>query len=143
MINARQIKDLLAARRWNQVKLAEECHVTQATVSRWVGGTQQPDPPALAILTKLINETPRLASDNLPANAPTTSAVLKALLDAVRGSYLMLGLEQDEADALLKLVIEVSEEQPTPSAGQDFHRVQSEREVRKFLKSIDFRLDGA
>ena len=51
--------------------------------------------------------------------------------------------EQDEADALLKLVIEVSEEQPTPSAGQDFHRVQSEREVRKFLKSIDFRQDGA
>lgn len=139
MINARQIKDLLAARGWNQVKLAEECKVTQATVSRWVGGTQQPDPPALAILTKLINETPGLVSDYQPTIATTISA----LLEAVRGSYLMLGLEQDEADALLKLVIEVSEEQPTPSSGQDYHRVQSEREVRKFLKSIDFRQDGA
>lgn len=139
MINARQIKDLLTARGWKQVKLAEECHVTQATVSRWLGGTQQPDPPALAILTRLINETP----DLVPVSQTTSAPTLSALLEAVRGSYLMLGLEQDEADALLKLVLEVSEEQPTPSAGQDFHRVQSEREVRKFLKSIDFRQDGA
>lgn len=139
MINARQIKDLLTARGWKQVKLAEECHVTQATVSRWLGGTQQPDPPALAILTRLINET----LDLVPVSQTTSAPTLSALLEAVRGSYLMLGLEQDEADALLKLVIEVSEEQPTPSAGQDFHRVQSEREVRKFLKSIDFRQDGA
>jgi transcriptional regulator with XRE-family HTH domain len=139
MINARQIKDLLAARGWNQVKLANECNVTQATVSRWVGGTQQPDPPAVEILTRLINETPDMSESLNLTNAPE----LKALVAAVHGSYLMLGLDEAEADALMRIVLEVAEEPLTPSADENYHRIVAQREVRKFLKSIDFQHDGA
>lgn len=68
---------------------------------------------------------------------------LNALLEAVEGSYHMLGLDNEEAAALLALVLEVAEEPPTPSAGEGFHRVQSEREVRKFLKTKQLLKDGA
>ena len=139
MINARQIKDLMNARGWNQVVLAEKCDVSQATVSRWVGGTQQPDPPAVAILTKLINETPSMAESVSSSNVPE----LKALVAAVHGSYLMLGLDEAEADALMRIVLEVAEEPLTPSADENYHRIVAQREVRKFLKSIDFQHDGA
>lgn len=71
------------------------------------------------------------------------SIFLKSLLEAVEGSYHMLGLDQEEAAALLKLVVEVAEEQPTPSAQDNFHRVQSEREVRKFLLSKRVQFRGA
>lgn len=66
-----------------------------------------------------------------------------ALLAAVEGSYLMLGLDEEEAAHLLSIVIEAAEEQPTPSAGPDYHRVLAETQVRKFLKSIKFEGDGA
>lgn len=60
---------------------------------------------------------------------------LAPLLEAVEGSYHMLGLDKEAAAALLSLVLEVAKEQPTPSSGKDFHRIHSELEVRKFLKS--------
>ena len=66
-----------------------------------------------------------------------------ALLAAVEGSYHMLGLDQKEAAALLGIVVEVAQEQPTPSASQDYHRVLAETEARKFLKTKQSQRDGA
>lgn len=68
---------------------------------------------------------------------------LNALLAAVAGSYEMLGFDKKKSSEILKLVIEVAQEPPIPSAGDDFHRVQAQLEVRRFLKSKDFQGDGA
>ncbi len=140
MINARQIAELLKRLDWKQVDLAKYCDVTQATVSRWLSGSL-PDPPAQAKLQKLFNETygeqpaaPGLASSEIE---------LAALLSAVEGSYHMLGLDHDQATALLRIVLEAAAEPPTPSSGPDYHRVLAETEARRFLKSKDFRQDGA
>lgn len=68
---------------------------------------------------------------------------LSALLAAVEGSYHMLGLDQEEAAALLGIVVEVAQEQPTPSASPNYHRVLAETEARKFLKTKQSQRDGA
>ena len=68
---------------------------------------------------------------------------LTALLAAVEGSYHMLGLDQEEAAALLGIVVEVAQEQPTPSASPNYHRVLAETEARKFLKTKQSQQDGA
>lgn len=61
--------------------------------------------------------------------------VIASLLEAVEGSYSMLGLDQDEASALLKIVLEAAQEPPTPSSGPGYHRLVAEIEARKYLKS--------
>lgn len=61
--------------------------------------------------------------------------LLPAVLEAVEGTYLMLGLDQEEASALLKIVLVAAQEPPTPSAGKGYHRLLAELEARKFLKS--------
>jgi transcriptional regulator with XRE-family HTH domain len=140
MITKNQIKALLDRKGWNQVDLAEACNVSQGTVSRWLKGTL-PDPPAQTKLQKLIDAAP---VDSKPQAAVVpTELSLNSVLAAVEGSYHMLGLDQDEATALLKIVIEVAAEQPTPSAGSDFHRVLAESSTRKFLNSKHFQRDGA
>lgn len=68
---------------------------------------------------------------------------MDSLLAAVEGSYHMLGYDEQEASALLNIVLAASQEQPTPSAGPDYHRVLAETEVRKFLKSKRSLADGA
>jgi len=68
---------------------------------------------------------------------------LQALLEAVEGSYQMLGLDQAEAQELLKIVLEVAQEPPVPSSGGGFHRILSEHAVRKFLQSSKIRRDDA
>lgn len=65
----------------------------------------------------------------------TNAELLPAVLEAVEGTYLMLGLDQDEASALLKIVLVAAQEPPTPSAGTNYHRLLAEIEARKFLKS--------
>jgi transcriptional regulator with XRE-family HTH domain len=60
------------------------------------------------------------------------------IFSAVKGSYLMLGLDQDEAEALVQIVREVCEEPPTPSASDDLQtsrRILAESATRRFLKS--------
>ena len=61
--------------------------------------------------------------------------LLAALLEAVEGTYLMLGLDSEEAAALLKIALLAAQEPPTPSAGAGYHRILAELEARKFLKS--------
>lgn len=60
--------------------------------------------------------------------------LLPAVLEAVEGTYLMLGLDQEEASALVKIVLVAAQEPPTPSAGMNYHRLLAEIEARKFLK---------
>lgn len=77
-------------------------------------------------------------------NTVTANGIdLSALLAAVEGSYHMLGLDQEEAAALLGIVVEVAQEQPTPSASPNYHRVLAETEARKFLKIKQSQRDGA
>lgn len=139
MITKFQIKALLDRNGWNQSDLADACNVSQGTVSRWLKGTL-PDPPAQTKLQKLIDGGP---SSNSSSSVVPTELSLNSVLAAVEGSYHMLGLDHDEAAALLGIVIEVASEQPTPSAGNDFHRVLAEASVRKFLNSKQIQRDGA
>lgn len=139
MITKFQIKALLDRNGWNQSDLADACNVSQGTVSRWLKGTL-PDPPAQTKLQKLIDAGP---SSNSSSSVVPTELSLNSVLAAVEGSYHMLGLDHDEAAALLGIVIEVASEQPTPSAGNDFHRVLAEASVRKFLNSKQIQRDGA
>lgn len=79
----------------------------------------------------------------IPTQTKTSEIDLAALLASVEGSYHMLGLDQEEAAALLGIVLEVAQEQPTPSASKNYHRVLAETEARKFLKTKQSQHDGA
>lgn len=65
----------------------------------------------------------------------SSGELLPAVLEAVEGTYLMLGLDQEEASALVKIVLVAAQEPPTPSAGTNYHRLLAEIEARKFLKA--------
>ena len=58
-----------------------------------------------------------------------------SILQAVEGTYTMLGMNQEQASALVRIVLAAASEPPTPSSGADYHRVLAEIEARKFLKS--------
>jgi transcriptional regulator with XRE-family HTH domain len=74
----------------------------------------------------------------------TTNEIdLSALLDAVEGTYSMLGLDQEESSALLKIAIEAAQEPPVPSAKPGYRRMIAEIEARKFLKLKQSGHDGA
>lgn len=67
---------------------------------------------------------------------------LEAILDAVEGTYVMLGLDPEESSALLKIALSAAQEQPTPSSQPGYRRVLAEFEARKFLKEKQFERDG-
>lgn len=132
VVGKAEIAALLKKKGWNQTKLAEVCNVSQGTVSRWLKGLTVPDPEPQSILRRLIDEpAPQTAE---PTAIPNECSV-EAILSAVEGSYRMLGLDQDEAAELIKLVLSVASKQPTPSAGPDYYRILSETLVREFLQS--------
>jgi transcriptional regulator with XRE-family HTH domain len=137
-----------------QKELAELAGVSQPTIADIERGDQLSTRklPAIAKALKvtvgeLDPDFKNQWSDVNAVNVEQTQAAahfdLKALLQAVEGSYQMLGLSKEVASALLSLVLEVAETPPTPSAGEDFYRVQSEIEVRKFLKLKHLLGDGA
>lgn len=127
-------------------KLSEATGISVSQLSRFESGEREPRlSEAARISTALSVDVLELFPELLEGavfqplrKPPVNGLYFPAFLEAVEGSYHMLGLDQDESAALLKLVLEVAQEPPTPSAGPDFHRVQSEREVRRFLKSTKF-----
>ena len=59
------------------------------------------------------------------------------LLEAAHGSYLMLGLTDEQAEALCDLILEVAEEPPIPGVGEDSlqaRRLLAASATRRVLK---------
>ena len=68
-----------------------------------------------------------------------TGPKVPALIAAIEGSFRIFGLTEDQSSDLIDILLRIAQEPPTPSAGPDFHRVLAESEVRRFLKSTQFR----
>jgi transcriptional regulator with XRE-family HTH domain len=74
---------------------------------------------------------------NTEAKSKSDIDLVSKLLAAVHGSYLMLGLTEEQAGALSELVLEVAEEPPIPGVGEDglqSRRLLAASATRRFLK---------
>lgn len=127
-----------------QADVVDALGVNKGTVSKWCSGKLPSEDSLLALADFLKIDPNRLFHDpDGKQKAHTQGPTIDKLLEVVEGSYHMLGVDQEAASELLELVVEVASEPPTPSAGEDYYRVQSEREVRRFLKLKRIRDDGA
>jgi transcriptional regulator with XRE-family HTH domain len=135
---------------WSQADLALEVKrvnrsltTRQSTIAAIEEGRSQ-KPTILFELAKALNvseEWLKTGKEPVQKQHPSQAPVSQdydLIFAAVKGSYRMLGLDQDEAEALVQLVREVCEEPLTPSASDDpasSRRILAESATRKFLKS--------
>lgn len=125
-----------------QKQLAAKARVSQPTIAELELGSQQTTRklPALAKALKVsiadldpdfkrewIGKEPDMAQEPIGVN-------VEYLRQVVIGALGMF-VPPESAAALTRLLFELAQEHPTPSAGPDFHRALAEREVLKLLKS--------
>ena len=124
-----------------QKQLATKARVSQPTIAELETGDQQTTRklPAIAKALKITiaDLDPDFKKEWLGEGcAVTTSTGLNVeYLEQVVEGALEMFLPPEAAGALRRLLFELAQEPPTPSAGPDFHRSLAAREVRKFLKS--------
>lgn len=139
-----ELKILREAKQLTLEQVAEALGLSTSQISRFESGDREPRISEAVALSKILDVDVGELFPELRSQLSSQEQInLTALLDAVYGAFEMLDCDQDEAAALLKLVLSVAQEQPTPSAGPNFHRVLAEREARKFLQSKRIRHDGA
>lgn len=135
---------------WSQTDLASEVKrinrsltTRQSSIAAIEDGTSK-KPTILYELAKALGvseewlKTGKEPTKDASSTETHASPDYDLIFAAVKGSYRMLGLDQDEADELVTLVREVCEDPLTPSATDDpisSRRILAESATRKFLKS--------
>ena len=118
-------------------QLSEATGISQSQLSRFETEKRKPRvEEAVAIAKALDVQVPDIFP-SLAAEAPITDSDIQALLESVRRSYHMLGLDEDAANSLLKLVLERAAMRKAPSATDAArHRQQGVAEPKSDLPKV-------
>ena len=112
-------------------KLSEVTGISQSQLSRFETDQRKPRVAEAVAIAKALNVSVSEIFPSLAAEAPTDTDIA-ALLDSVLRSYDMLGLDEDAARELLKLVLARAAAQKAPGAeGGPNHR-QPASKAQKF-----------
>lgn len=139
-----ELKRLREAKGLTLEQVAEALSLSTSQIQRFEAGTREPRIGEAVKLSSIFGVDVGEMFPELRSNIINDEQInLNSLLDAVLGAFEMITKDQDRAAYLLKIVLSVAQEQPTPSAGPDFHRVLAEHEARKFLQEKRLPHDGA